>query len=145
MKKRLFIIIFLTIIGLGIIDYHFKPKVKLWVYEDLPNNYIIEKKSETKMIVGKKDKDKIVIKREDKEIGLEKYIAEFSYSNNYITLKCASTNKETNSIDVEFYIIDSKNEDIYGPYNLESTYLEVKEKIVTEELSDWIKTIELES
>lgn len=145
MKKRLFILIILTIIGLLIIDSQVKPKVRLWSYDKLPNDYIIEKKSEIKMIIGKKSQDKIITKRNDKKIGLEKYIAEFSYSDNYITLKCASSNEETSSIDVEFYIIDTKNEDIYGPYDLESTYLEVKEKIVTEELTNWIKTLDLES
>ena len=38
--------------------------------------------------------------------------------------------------------LDSSKEKIYGPYDLESTYLEEKEKIVDEELSKWIKTIE---
>ena len=41
---------------------------------------------------------------------------------------------------VYFYIIDSENNDIYGPYNDEETYNKVKEKIIDEEISEWIKT-----
>lgn len=140
MKKRLIIIGFITIVGLIIINCFVHPKVELWVYEDLPNNYVIEKKSETEMVIGKKDNNKIITKKDDKKIGVEEYIAEFSYGENFITLKCLKPNKKENTVEVRFYIIDSQNEDIYGPYNLESTYLEVKEKIVTEELNDWIKS-----
>lgn len=145
MKKRLIVIIAITIIGLILIGYYSKPKVELWTYDDLPNDYVIEKKSETNMIIGKKEDNKIIIKKDDKEIGLEEYIAEFSYGKNYIVLKCLNPNQKQNTIDVRFYIIDSKNQDIYGPYDLESTYLEVKEKIITEELNDWIKTINIKN
>ena len=143
MKTRILVLIFLTVIGLGIIDSVFKPKVKLWTYDDLPNNYVIKKESETNMIIGKKENNKIITKKEDKKIGLDEYIAEFSYGDKYITLKCLNPNDENNSIDVKFYIIDSKEEVIYGPYDLEETYLEEKAKIVDEKISDWIKTIEI--
>jgi len=142
MKTRITIIITIVLIGLGIIFYTTKPKVELWIYEDLPNNYVIEKISETDMIFGKKENGKIIINKDDKKIGLQEYIAEFSYGKKYITLKCLKPNKEKNTVDVSFYIIDSEKEDIHGPYNLESTYLEEKNKIIDEELSDWIKTIE---
>lgn len=140
MKKRLIIISLITIVGLILIDCFVKPKVELWTYEDLPNDYVIEKKSETEMVIGKKENNKIITQKEDKKIGIEEYIAEFSYGENYIALKCLNPNQKENTVEVRFYIIDSQNEDIYGPYDLESTYLEVKEKIVTEELNDWIKS-----
>ena len=140
MKKRLIIIGFITVIGLIIINCFVHPKVELWTYEDLPNDYVIEKKSEIDMVIGKKENNKIITQKEDKKIGIEEYIAEFSYGKKYIALKCLKPNKKENIVEVRFYIIDSKNEDVYGPYNLESTYLEVKDKIVTEELNDWIKS-----
>lgn len=140
MKKRLIIIGFITVIGLIIINCFVHPKVELWTYEDLPNDYVIEKKSETDMVIGKKESNKIITQKDDKKIGIEEYIAEFSYGENYIALKCLNPNQKENTVEVRFYIIDSQNEDIYGPYDLESTYLEVKEKIVTEELNDWIKS-----
>lgn len=140
MKKRLIIIGFITVVGLILIDCFVHPKVELWTYEDLPNDYVIEKKSETDMVIGKKENNKIITQKDDKKIGIEEYIAEFSYGENYIALKCLNPNQKENTVEVRFYIIDSQNEDIYGPYNLESTYLEVKDKIVTEELNDWIKS-----
>lgn len=141
MKERITIIATIVIIGLGIIFYITQPKVELWTYEDLPNNYVIEKKSEIDMIIGQKENGKIITEKEDKKIGLEEYIAEFSYGEKYITLKCLNPNKKENTVDVSFYIIDSEKEDIYGPYELESTYLEEKEKIIDENISNWIKTI----
>ena len=143
MKKRILILIFLTVLGLVIIDSVIKPKVKLWTYENLPNNYVIKKESETDMIFGKKEKDNIITEKDNKKIGLEEYIAEFSYGEKYIALKCLNPNDEENTIDVRFYIIDSSKEEIYGPYDLEETYLEEKEKIIDEEISSWIKTIEI--
>lgn len=141
MKKRIFIILALTLIGLVIIYLTTKPKVELWTYQELPNNYIIEKISETEMILGKNINGKIVTEVENKQIGVAEYIEQFSYGENYIALKCLKSNKEAGSVDVIFYIIDTKNEEIYGPYDLESTYETVKEKIVDEELGNWIKTI----
>ena len=143
MKTRIIVITTIVIIGLIIIFTTVKPKVELWTYTNLPNGYLIEKKSETDMVFGKEENGKIITKKDDKKIGLEEYIAEFSYGENYIALKCINKDKETNTVDVKFYIIDSKKEDIYGPYNLESTYLEVKDKIVTEDLGTWIKTVDI--
>ena len=133
MKKRILVLIILTVIGLGIIDGTFKPKIDLWTYDKLPNKYIIEKKSETNVVLSNSN-NKIII---------NEYIAEFSYGKRYIGLKCLEPNEEENTINIKFYIVDSKTNEVYGPYNLESTYLDEKERFVTEELSDWIKTIEI--
>lgn len=141
MKKRLIIIGTLTIVGLILINCFVHPKVELWIYEDLPNDYVIEKKSEIDMVIGKKENDKIITQKEDKKIGIDDYIAEFRYGDNYIALKCLVPKDD--SIQVKFYIIDSKNENIYGPYYDEETYNEVSLKIVDEELNDWIKTINM--
>ena len=40
-------------------------------------------------------------------------------------------------------VIDSKNDNIYGPYNTEEIYNEVVKRIVDEELGNWIETIKL--
>lgn len=100
---------------------------KTWTY-DLPNNYKLECKNNvnTKII---NNKDKI----------LDKYIAEFQYSNNYIGLKCV----EEETLAVIFYIIDTKNNDIYGPYKDEETYNLVKLRITdNEEFNEFITTTE---
>ena len=44
------------------------------------------------------------------------------------------------TIIVKFYIIDTSEDNIYGPYNDEETYEEVKNKIIDEDLNEWIKT-----
>ena len=41
---------------------------------------------------------------------------------------------------MKFYIIDTANDDTYGPYYTESTYLEVEKKIIDEEQNTWIAT-----
>ncbi len=115
--------------------------IEKWTYEELPNGYLIKKTSETNMVLGKYIDGLFEIETDDKKIGVEEYIAEFQTGKRYIALKCAKTiDKE---VAVLFYIIDTLNEDVYGPYNSEETYNEVKQKIVDEELSDWIKTIDI--
>lgn len=138
MKKRLLWIIVFLLIGTVFVYFITNPKIEKWTY-DLPNNYAIKKTAETKVVLGKYIDGLFEVKRNEKQIGIEDYIAEFKYGKNYISLKCLES--EQNGIKVKFYIIDSKNENIYGPYNEEETYNKVAEKIVDEELGDWIETI----
>lgn len=139
MKKRLLWIIIFFIIGMVLIYIFTNPKIEKWTY-DLPNNYAIKKTSETNVVLGKYIDNIFEIKdNNNKQVGIEDYIAEFSYGKRYISLKCLES--IDNGIIVKFYIIDSKESNIYGPYNEEETYHKVKEKIVEEQLSDWIKTI----
>ncbi len=127
MKKRfLWIAIFFTV-GAVIIYLITIPKEEKWIYDLLPNEYVIEKKSNIKVVL------------KDKQIGIEDYIAEFCYGKQYIALKCLDANSD--NINVKFYIIDTKNDELYGPYLDQETYEKVKEKIVDEELSNWIETI----
>lgn len=112
-----------------------------WTYTDLPQGYELKKINDTKMVIGKEVEENLEIELEGKTIGIEKYIAEFQTSDNYIGLKALENNED--SISVLFYIIDAKNEDVYGPYETESTYNAVVEKIVDEELGEWNKTIDI--
>ena len=112
-----------------------------WTYTDLPQGYELKKINDTKMVIGKEVEENLEIELEGKTIGIEKYIAEFQTSDNYIGLKALENNED--SISVLFYIIDAKNEDVYGPYETESTYNAVVEKIVDEELGEWYKTIDI--
>lgn len=106
----------------------------------LPNDYEIRRISNKSVILGKiKDKE-IVTEIDGVEVGVEEYVSKFSYSDNYIMVMCLIPNDD--NIDIKYYIIDSKNDNRYGPYNDEETLNKVKEKIVDEELSDWIDTIE---
>ncbi len=112
-----------------------------WTYTDLPQGYELKKINDTEMVIGKEVDGNLEIEVEGKTIGIEKYIAEFQTSDNYIGLKALESNEE--GVSVLFYIIDAKNEDVYGPYDTESTYNAVVEKIVEEELGEWKKTIDI--
>lgn len=109
-----------------------------WVYDDLPYDYAIQKTGETTMVIGKYIDDLLEIKNGKKIIGFEAYVTEFQHGDRYIGFKCAKSADE--SIEVFFYIIDAKNEDVYGSYETESEYEAVKSRIVDEELGEWIKT-----
>lgn len=137
MRKRLLWIIIFFIIGMVLIYIFTNPKIEKWTY-DLPNNYAIKKTSETNVVLGKYIDNIFEIKDNNKQVGIEDYIAEFSYGKRYVSLKCLKSSND--NIIVKFYIVDTKEDNIYGPYNDEETYKEVKNKIVDEELNDWIKT-----
>lgn len=137
MKKRLLWIIIFFIIGVVLIYIFTNPKIEKWTY-DLPNNYAIKKTSETNVVLGKYIDNIFEIKDNNKQVGIEDYIAEFSYGKRYVSLKCLKSSND--NIIVKFYIVDTQEDNIYGPYNDEETYKEVKNKIVDEELNDWIKT-----
>lgn len=138
MKKRLLWILLFLIVGFILICLFTNPKIEKWTY-DLPNDYAIKKTSATKVVLGKYIAGFFEVEKEDQQIGIQDYIAEFSYGENIIALKCLK--EKDNNIHVNFYIVDTKQDDIYGPYQDEETYESVKEKIVDEELSDWIETI----
>lgn len=137
MKKRLLWIIIFFITGAVLIYIFTNPKIEKWTY-DLPNNYAIKKTSETNVVLGKYIDNIFEIKDNNKQVGIEDYIAEFSYGKRYVSLKCLKSSND--NIIVKFYIVDTKEDNIYGPYNDEETYKEVKNKIVDKELNDWIKT-----
>jgi len=129
MKNRILGIIIFLIVGLVIIYFITIPKVEKWIYK-LPNNYIIEKKSDVEVILLKNNK-----------VIINDYIAEFSYGENYITLKCLE--QDYNSVVVNFYIIDSLSDNIYGPYEIESDYNQKVDEKVHEKLNSWIETINI--
>lgn len=140
MKKRILWISIFLLVGLVIIWFITSPKVEKWTY-DLPNDYAIKKTSDTSVVLGKYIDGLFEVEYDNRKIGIEEYVAEFSYSENYISLKCLEPTND--SVKVKFYIIDSKNDNIYGPYNTEEIYNEVVKRIVDEELGDWIETIKM--
>lgn len=141
MKKRILWIIIFFIVGAVSIYIITSPKIEKWTYDLLPNDYAIKKTSNTDVALGKYINGLFEVEYEDKQIGIEDYIAEFSYGKTYIALKCLESVDD--SIEVKFYIIDTLNNNIYGPYQDEKTYNEVVNKIVDEKLSDWIETIKM--
>lgn len=113
-----------------------------WIYKELPNDYAIQKKSDTKMIIGKYIDGTIEIEKDGKRIGFKEYVSEFQKGERYVGFKCVKSADK--GINMLFYIIDTEEDDLYGPYSIESTYQAVKEKIVSEDLGEWIKTSTIE-
>lgn len=138
MEKRILYLTSLFIIAIVVIYIITIPKEEKWIYDKLPNNYIIEKKSDTNITLKKKINGAIITAENNKKVSVDDYIAEFKYSTNYIVLKCIESVE--NGINLKFYIIDTKSNDIYGPYLDEETYNAVASKIIDEELNDWIET-----
>lgn len=141
MKKRFLLITILFLIGSFFIYFITEPKSEKWTYDLLPNDYAIKKTSNTEVVLGKYIDGLFEVEKDEKQIGVEDYVAKFSYGKNYIALNCLESSD--NNLKVKFYIVDSKNENIYGPYNDEETYNKVKERIVDEELNEWIETINM--
>lgn len=137
MKKRILWITVFFIIAAILIYILTNPKIEKWTY-DLPNHYAIKKTSETSVVLGKYVNNLFEIEENNKQVGITDYIAEFAYGKRYVSLKCLTLNKK--EVNVKFYIVDTMNDNIYGPYENDETYEAVLEKIVEEELSSWIKT-----
>lgn len=126
LKKRILIMVIVAIIGLIIIFTIPLSKKNNWSRE-LINKYYIEKKSDVDIKLYK-----------DNEIIISDYIAEYSYGEKYILLKCLD-NKQ--NINIKFYIIDTKDNEVYGPYIDYEIYKVIKDEVVKEETNDFIKTI----
>ncbi len=116
--------------------------VHSWTYRELPNDYVLKKLSDTKMVVGKYINNHIETESNGKKIGFEEYVSEFQKGERYLGFKCVKS--ADSGIDMLFYIIDTQESDVYGPYSLESTYNAVRDRIVDEEIGDWIKTSSIE-
>ena len=141
MKKRLLGIFIFFVIGAIIVYFITSPKVEKWTYDLLPNNYAIKKTSSTDVVLGKYIDGLFEVEQNNKQIGIEDYIVEFAYGNTYVALKCLESTQD--SVNIKFYIIDTKNDNIYGPYKDEETYNEVAKRIIDEELNEWIETIKM--
>lgn len=125
MKKRIVFITIFFIIGLIIIFNIPLPK-KTWS-KNLINDYIIKKDSETSIYLL--NKDKVII---------NDYIAEYSYGKKYILLKCL---ENSNNLTIKFYIIDTINNQVFGPFLDYQEFTKKQEEIIDETMNEYIKTI----
>lgn len=138
MKKRIiFLVLLLSIIIISIINY--KPKIYKWSYS-LPNHYYVGKIDKDNVILGKYVNNKLTIEKDGKIIGISEYIEAFSYQNNYIFIRSLTNDNE---LKLNYYIVDSKLEVIYGRYDLDA----FNEKVSSLELSNdinWLKSADFE-
>ena len=103
---------------------------------DLPNNYQIRKNKDLMVHVGYVENNKFYINYDGKKVGVDEYVAEFQVSDNYVGLRCV----KEKTLEVIYYIIDTKNKNVYGPYNELDTYLEVVTKITDGEVFNKFKS-----
>ena len=131
MGKLVKIVIITSILSLMIVTgYLITTKhLKYWKY-DLPNNYQIRKNKDLMVHVGYIKNNKFYINYEGKKVGVDEYVAEYQTSSNYVGLRCV----REKTLEVIYYIIDTKNKNVYGPYNELDTYLEVITKITDGEV-----------
>ncbi len=113
-----------------------------WDY-DLPNDYVIRKININEIVLGIKSGDDLMFENgQGTTVGIKTYITEFKYGDNFIVLKCLDKTDET--INILYYIIDSSERDIYGPFSSENAYdISATELIKDEKLSDWISAATL--
>lgn len=101
---------------------------KIWKY-NFSNNYQIRNDSKMITKVGLVLDNKFYINYKGKKVGVDDYIAEYQYSDNFIGLRCV----KNDTLEVIYYIIDTKNRDVYGFYNELDIYNEVKNRITNNE------------
>ena len=124
MKKRILLITIFLIVGLIIIYIVTIPKNTKWTYK-INKNYSVKKTSDTDIYLYNK-KDKVI----------NDYIAEFSYGRKFVLLKCV-----TETVNIQFYIVDISTDTVYGPFPDYTSYEVIKEEVVNEKTGKWIDTI----
>lgn len=132
-------IIFLTALGL-IIFFLYKFVDKTWVY-DLPNNYKVRKLSNANVVVGVEIEKDFYTTYQEKEVGIEEYVAQFQYNNEFVGIKALTLVKEETGI--VFYLIDTTEQEVHGPYYDEESYIAAMRVWSKEAMGEWITTTEI--
>lgn len=102
-----------------------------WAYE-LPNGFEMWRINSNEVIVK-------YAKDSTKDIGIPSFIKEFSYDERYVFTRNISSINNNNIFDEEYYILDTEEQSLYGPFkSLEEFGLELKKL----EISDlkWFRT-----
>lgn len=107
MKKRIILIVLGAIFM--ITGCRSKP---LFTYTELPNQYELWKINSSEYILGKRVDDNLITETNRVKIGVEGVITAFTvYEERYIYLEFESQK--------EFYVMDTKEEVVFGPLNEE--------------------------
>lgn len=108
-----------------------------WTYK-LTNDYYIRKTSNQNVELSKKINNKYYTKYKGNIIGVSSYVAEFQYNDDFIGIKTIEI--LNNDTTVNFYLVDTNNEEVKGPYTSEETYLAVVGVWSKKPLGNWITT-----
>lgn len=131
-------LIFLTVLAL-LGFFFYKMIDKTWVY-DLPNNYKVRKLSTANVVVGVEINRDFYTTYKNKKVGVNEYVAQFQYNDQFIGIKALTTIKEETGI--IFYLIDTIDQEVHGPYYDEESYLAAMGVWSKETMGDWITTTE---
>ena len=116
-----------------------------WIYDDLPNNYAIVYFNGNNISFGKLTDSASFF-----DETISRYIVEFWCNDSYIGLKRVNMDniswKETTALEpldelpnLEYYLIDAKNDIQYGPYSI-SEYEQKCSELGITNISNWIRT-----
>lgn len=131
----------ITITVLAIIGFFFYKLVdKTWVF-DLPNQYKIRKTSTANVVVGVEINKDFYTSYNNKKVGIEDYVAQFQYNDRFVGVKALTTNDDQAKI--LFYLIDTIDQEVHGPYTDEESYLAVTGVWTSDKMSEWIPTTEV--
>ena len=134
MKKRI-VILLVVIVGVFVLSMLIPTKVNKWTYS-LPNGYVVGKIGIDNVIIGKFVDNKLSAKDGNKTIGISEYVEAFATNDKYIY---ARTLTDDNYLTVNYYIIDSEEEKIYGSYELEGFLDKLLELELSNEI-DWLQS-----
>ena len=132
MKNRILILLGIIILAI-VLSMIIPVKVKKWTYS-LPNHYVIGNVSKDSVIIGKYVDGKLVTKKKGKTIGVSEYVEAFSYEDNYIYARTVLSD-----LSVNYYVIDSSLEKIYGSYELEGFLDKLKELELSTDI-EWVQS-----
>lgn len=136
-SRNILLLVTLLCIGIFVI---FKLTSVAWVY-DLPNDYKVFRHSDASVTIGKEIDGDYYTSYQDKEIGIDEYVAEFQFNDRFVGVKALAIENEETII--KFYLIDTVESCVYGPYFDEENYLAASGVWTDEVLGDWITTTEV--
>ncbi|MBR3817366.1 MAG: DUF3997 domain-containing protein [Clostridia bacterium] len=114
-----------------------------WAYS-LPNDYEIWRVNSNSVVFGKNEGDRF-------EQEIDRYVISFSYNDRYIGLIRIPMDDIPHDKDIdietmdrsdsEYYIVDSENDIIYGPYT-EKEYEKQLDDLGIQDMCEWIETLQ---
>ena len=123
-----------------------------WDYEDLPNGYTLMRVNSRTIVL--QSPNWLEVPGEDwvTTTRIYSYISAICNNERYIAVKWTDPDeidfekiKEHDFSTAKYYIVDSTNDDLYGPYDTEEAFLRQCEELSVGEFSEWINTLDMPS
>lgn len=133
------ILVFVTLLCIGIFVV-FKLTSVSWVY-DLPNDYKVFRETDGNVTIGKEIDGDFYKTYQDRRIGIDEYVAEFQFNKQFVGVKALEI-VEGNAA-IKFYLVDTFDSSIYGPYFDEESYLAASFVWSADAMGEWKTTTEM--